>query len=687
MQKIVASWALLAGLLSLPAFGQVTYSYTGKTFSFFSCGGVNDCFNSPAPANTNTSYTATDIVTGTLALAAALPANMSLQDVSGLPGFKVTLHDGHQTMSATAGYTGGFIAKVATDGLGNIAQWEMVVNCCFFPNNGIATVNVPGTEVFDQATLSAASPNNGYPNTPYDLAFNFNTPGSWTGGSGGSGGGSFPTGVFTRMTQFTVCCSGVVVDNDDVIVGGMNQVSAWGGVGSQFGQNWASATYIPITLDASTTPPTVTDNGPSVGVNSDSNQGTGFARAIAIATFQNGPTATQMKAHALLSGEFLQDVFGLPNGTLAAGATIHVFDTNQFNAAINSNTDGSDQAIGKFLIGGSATTPSLALGSLDTVIGGSLNTPNRKLYSNGPFNPPAPIADPIDTALFQVLANQTITVVFDLFASSQVGGVPNWAIGTGDVNFLDTLKPAPVFFTDANGNPIAGMKAISAPSSLPSPATSVALAPSSGSLLMENFYTVAARVADASSNPVAGAPVKFSVTAGPDQGLSAAAVSDKSGSAQFTFKGQGGAGTDTIQAKSGSLRSNVVHVTWQSAKCPQLQGFWKNNPTLWPETSLVLGDQTYSQSELLSILNNPGGADASMILAVQLIAAKLDIANGSDPSPVRSAGAAADSLLSGNGTKLPYRIKPSTPIGQSMTQTGSVLQGYTAGRLTSGCTP
>ena len=74
--------------------------------------------------------------------------------------------------------------------------------------------------------------------------------------------------------------------------------------------------------------------------------------------------------------------------------------------------------------------------------------------------------------------------------------------------------------------------------------------------------------------------------------------------------------------------------------CPLSQGYWKNHPNAWPVNSLMLGSQTYTKAELLAILNTPGGGDASMILAVQLIAAKLNIAAGSDPTPV-----AAQSLM------------------------------------------
>ena len=60
----------------------------------------------------------------------------------------------------------------------------------------------------------------------------------------------------------------------------------------------------------------------------------------------------------------------------------------------------------------------------------------------------------------------------------------------------------------------------------------------------------------------------------------------------------------------------------------------------WPVNSLMLGSQTYSKAELLTILRTRVGAgpkaDASLILADQLIAAKLNIANGADGTPATS---------------------------------------------------
>jgi hypothetical protein len=124
-----------------------------------------------------------------------------------------------------------------------------------------------------------------------------------------------------------------------------------------------------------------------------------------------------------------------------------------------------------------------------------------------------------------------------------------------------------------------------------------------------------------------------------------------------------------------------------SGVCPLTIGYWKNHPNAWPVHSLVLGSQPYNMTELLAILNTPSRGDASIILAKQLIAAKLNIANGSDPTPISSTITHADSLLSMFSGKLPYHVKPSSAIGQMMVSDANTLDNYNNGLLTPGCSP
>ncbi|MCP4572824.1 MAG: hypothetical protein GY838_10770 [bacterium] len=64
--------------------------------------------------------------------------------------------------------------------------------------------------------------------------------------------------------------------------------------------------------------------------------------------------------------------------------------------------------------------------------------------------------------------------------------------------------------------------------------------------------------------------------------------------------------------------------------CNFTQGFWKKHPEAWPVDELELGGVLMSQSELLDIMFTPVRGDATIILAKHLIAAKLNVLNGSD---------------------------------------------------------
>jgi hypothetical protein len=114
--------------------------------------------------------------------------------------------------------------------------------------------------------------------------------------------------------------------------------------------------------------------------------------------------------------------------------------------------------------------------------------------------------------------------------------------------------------------------------------------------------------------------------------------------------------------------------------CTYTQGYWKthgpiptgNNSNEWPVTGLTLGTVNYTDLQLQSIFNTPAAGNGLISLAHQLIAAKLNVANGADDSAVAGAIAAADALIGG-------LVVP--PVG-----TGSLANGATSaltGTLTS----
>ena len=121
--------------------------------------------------------------------------------------------------------------------------------------------------------------------------------------------------------------------------------------------------------------------------------------------------------------------------------------------------------------------------------------------------------------------------------------------------------------------------------------------------------------------------------------------------------------------------------------CPKTHGYWRNHPDAWPLSTLMLGTQTYSKDELLILLSTTSQTDASITLARQLIAAKLNIANGSEQSPVESAIVASDAVLGQYSGRLPYKVKASSANGQIMTANTVILNSYNQGLLTLSCTP
>ena len=102
----------------------------------------------------------------------------------------------------------------------------------------------------------------------------------------------------------------------------------------------------------------------------------------------------------------------------------------------------------------------------------------------------------------------------------------------------------------------------------------------------------------------------------------------------------------------------------------------------------MLGTNTYTKPQLITILNTPVGsgnnADASLILAYQLIPAKLSIAAGATPAlHVTDSIAAADALI--GSSIIPMHKKPNTPLGQRMTSVASFLASFNNGSMTTGC--
>jgi hypothetical protein len=79
--------------------------------------------------------------------------------------------------------------------------------------------------------------------------------------------------------------------------------------------------------------------------------------------------------------------------------------------------------------------------------------------------------------------------------------------------------------------------------------------------------------------------------------------------------------------------------------CTLTQGYWKTHPETWPVDTLDLGGAAYAKDDLIVLLSTSPRGDATYILAVQLIAAKLNVMNGADSSGIAITIAQADLWL------------------------------------------
>jgi hypothetical protein len=98
----------------------------------------------------------------------------------------------------------------------------------------------------------------------------------------------------------------------------------------------------------------------------------------------------------------------------------------------------------------------------------------------------------------------------------------------------------------------------------------------------------------------------------------------------------------------GSELSVVVNdQTTAETNCTFTQGYWKNHGNAWPVSTLTLGTVNYTKQNLLDILNEDVNGNGLISLCHQLIAAKLNIAQGADPSAASACIAAADAIIGG----------------------------------------
>jgi hypothetical protein len=106
-----------------------------------------------------------------------------------------------------------------------------------------------------------------------------------------------------------------------------------------------------------------------------------------------------------------------------------------------------------------------------------------------------------------------------------------------------------------------------------------------------------------------------------------------------------------VRANGGSEFSDTITCSTQPCipptNCTYTQGYWKTHPDAWSVSSLTLGTVSYTQAQLLPILDQPARGNGLVTLAHQLIAAKLNVAHGADPADAAQAISDADAMIGG----------------------------------------
>jgi hypothetical protein len=138
-----------------------------------------------------------------------------------------------------------------------------------------------------------------------------------------------------------------------------------------------------------------------------------------------------------------------------------------------------------------------------------------------------------------------------------------------------------------------------------------------------------------------------------DNGASTDCVEPLECGVTYVFRAFSHANSDFKKSDwSATLECATLSCT-QVLACTYTQGYWKThgpvplggNTNAWPVSSLILGSVSYTDLELLSIFNTPAAGNGLIALAHQLMATKLNIANGTDPTTIAATVSAADALI------------------------------------------
>ena len=89
-------------------------------------------------------------------------------------------------------------------------------------------------------------------------------------------------------------------------------------------------------------------------------------------------------------------------------------------------------------------------------------------------------------------------------------------------------------------------------------------------------------------------------------------------------------------------------------QCVRSPGYWKNHPETWPVEEIEIGGVVYSKDKAIALMKTKGEKNKVFTMFRALVAAKLNLIVGSDPSCIEDTIAAADDWMEYNVKKFEW---------------------------------
>ncbi|HBL28693.1 MAG TPA: hypothetical protein DD490_17800, partial [Acidobacteria bacterium] len=114
----------------------------------------------------------------------------------------------------------------------------------------------------------------------------------------------------------------------------------------------------------------------------------------------------------------------------------------------------------------------------------------------------------------------------------------------------------------------------------------------------------------------------------------------------YDLDGLATAHTANAAVSAGQNRTDVdFGYNYPSSPGTGTLGYWKTHPQAWPVANITIGGRVYTRDQAIAILSTPSRGDKSIDMFHQLVAAKLNVLIGNNPSCISATIASADAWM------------------------------------------